>query len=237
MKSNYIHVCLVVDCSGSMMGSEKDVVGGIMNVINEQKKNKNGTCSVSLYEFASTVEEKFIGKDVNEINDYKYDLRGCTALYDGIGTAIDNIGKWLADTPEDERPEKNLIVIMTDGLENASKKYKCSQIKEMIKHQEDKYNWTFMYLGSDLSDSRDADSLGITLKAATTKSDLGAAYATINAVTSTYRDTVGDVSAKMFAFSKAADTCATTLNAAYAAKTGIDFDNSQAATQTKHKKK
>lgn len=196
MKDNFIHVCFIIDRSGSMYGSESDVIGGFKKVIEEQKANKDGTCSVSLYEFDDTVKEVYRGKDVNEIEDIDYSLGGCTALYDGIGTAIDTIGKWLNDMDESERPEKNLIVIMTDGGENASKEYSGSVVKEKIKHQEEKYNWSFIYMGSDLSDATDANVLGISTRYYSGKADLFNNYCLIGEAINTYRCTVGDADAK-----------------------------------------
>lgn len=109
MKENYIHVCFIVDKSGSMYDAASDVVGGFKSIIAEQRQVKDGQCSVSLYTFDDNVVEHYIGKDVFEVEDFVYVPSGCTAMNDGIGTAIDNIGKWLSETPEEERPSKNLI--------------------------------------------------------------------------------------------------------------------------------
>ena len=131
MKDNYVHVCFVIDESGSMGGTENDVIGGFKKVVDEQKANSAGTCSVSYFKFASDVEEVYIGKDVNDVEylDGKYSPGGLTALFDGVGTAIDKIGKWLDSMKEEEKPEKNLIVIMTDGGENSSREYRRKRRK------------------------------------------------------------------------------------------------------------
>jgi hypothetical protein len=122
-------------------------------------------------------------RDVKEVgNELRYNPSGCTALYDGVGTAIDEIGKVLNDMPEEQRPEKNLIVIMTDGEENSSREYQPSRIREMIKHQENKYNWTFLYIGTDISSTQDADRIGISRKMGSIRSKLGKNYDTINNV-------------------------------------------------------
>jgi uncharacterized protein YegL len=204
-KENFIHVAFIIDESGSMSGSETDIVGGFNKTIEEQKAIKDGKCAVSFFSFNDIIKERFIGKDVNEVQNlekgnlnsewthysstkyisitstvinavadidikaeaketnplYQYTPRGCTAMNDGIGTAIDKIGKWLSDMPEDERPSKNLIVIMTDGEENSSKEYTLSKVQEMIKHQTEKYDWTFVYMGMDITNKQAADDLGI----------------------------------------------------------------------------
>lgn len=189
MKDNYIHVCFIVDQSGSMHNSVEDVKGGFKRIIEEQKAIKDGECSVSLYTFNNKVEEVYIGKPVYEIEDIEYTPGGCTAMNDGIGTAIDNIGKWLANMTEEERPSKNLIVIMTDGYENASREYTLQDVKDRIKHQEEKYNWTFMFLGADVTSTKDADNLDVKTRSFTTKANMYKNYDMINTATKLYRTT------------------------------------------------
>ena len=181
MKENFIHVCFVIDKSGSMYASKEDVIGGFQKVIDEQKATQTGQCSVSLFTFNGAVKEEYLGRDVSEISgllDYSPD--GMTAMNDGIGTAIDRVGEWLRDMPEHERPEQNLIVIMTDGQENASHKYTLSRVQEMIKHQTDKYSWRFMYIGTDITTTKDADTLGITMNAYSSRSNYSKSYDMIN---------------------------------------------------------
>lgn len=161
MKDGLIHVCFVIDESGSMWNSASDVTGGFARMIKEQKELKEGGCLVSLFKFNDTVHENYVGKDVNEIDEdnFLYTPGGCTAMNDGICTAIDKIGKWLSDMDESERPEKNLIVIMTDGYENASREFTLEQVREKIQHQTEKYNWNFTYMGTDVSDSSYTNSI------------------------------------------------------------------------------
>lgn len=231
MKENFIHVAFVIDESGSMSGSENDIIGGFNKMIEEQKAIENGKCAVSFFSFNDNVKERFIGKDVNDVenlsvgyfqcisrnasaslfynsvpgssniyinidearaceNDtYKYTPSGLTAMNDGIGIAIDKIGKWLCDMPEEERPSKNLIVIMTDGEENNSKEYTLSKVQEMIKHQTDVYNWTFVYMGMDITNKKAADDLGISTRSFSAKrSDtLYKNYSNISSSASQYR--------------------------------------------------
>lgn len=155
MKDGLIHVCFVLDESGSMSSSESDVKGGFKKVIEEQKALAKGGCIISLFKFETTASQIYLGKDVNEIDGDKlnYCPSGLTAMNDGIGLAIDSVGKWLSGMDESERPEKNLIVIMTDGAENNSKEFTLEQIREKIKHQTEKYDWSFVYMGTDVSDS------------------------------------------------------------------------------------
>lgn len=231
MKDNFIHVAFVIDESGSMSGSENDIIGGFNKMIEEQKAIENGKCAVSFFSFNDSVKVRFIGKDVNEVenlsagyasselaclttslfcnsisgggniyintsrektyedNTYRYIPSGLTAMNDGIGSAIDKIGEWLCHMPEEERPSKNLIVIMTDGEENNSKDYTLSKVQEMIKHQTDVYNWTFVYMGMDITNKKTADDLGISNRSFSAKrSDtLYKNYSNISSSASQYR--------------------------------------------------
>lgn len=232
MKSNFIHVCFIIDQSSSMWTSINDVKGGFTKVIEDQKetlKKVDGSCAVSLYTFGSTVEKHFIGKDISEVSPkLDYTPYGMTAMNDGIGTAIDEIGKWLSDMPENERPEKNLIVIITDGEENYSKEYSFDKVKKSIKHQEEKYNWTFMYLGTDITNTKDVDKLGIKTRGYSVRSKMGNSYDVISSVTSSYLNTRGDASVKSAALDRSAAATMDWLNAEYLADTGVDLSNKTA---------
>lgn len=249
MKSNYIHVCFVIDESSSMWSSTNDVVGGFNKVLEDQRKIENGDCSISLYTFSDNVSQKFLGKNLDEIKGMKsgvkrtitdileekedgyivYSPEGFTALWDGVGQAIDEIGEWLSGMPEEERPEKNLIVVMTDGGENSSKKYRSSKVKEMIKHQEEKYSWSFMYLGTDLTNAKGAEEIGIKMACFNTRSDIGDSYNNISNLASTYRnfDASADLLTKNCLFAAAVGYVGDVMNTKYLEKTGIKIEKSE----------
>ena len=225
MKTNFIHVCFVVDSSGSMTSSIDDVKGGFKRIIEEQKANTKGECAVSYFDFNSEVTEVYRGKDVKEINsELDYIPAGMTALMDGVGIAIDTIGKWLNSMPEDEKPEQNMIVIITDGGENFSKEYSASRVREMIKHQQDKYSWNFVFLGADLNNVKDAIDLGIATRGVTTKSTLGKSYDIINSSISLYRNTSGTKDQKLDTVNAYLSNSVDTMNDAYRKATGIKID-------------
>lgn len=207
MKSNLLHICFVLDESGSMYGSVSDVIGGFQKLIDEQKQIEDGECIVSVYRFSSTVTTDFIGKPVRDVQPLVYNPGGCTAMNDGIGTAIDEIGLWLSDMDESERPSKNLIVIMTDGEENASKKYTLKDVRDRIQHQEEKYNWSFVYMGTDLTSLDDANALGISLSSISSKDNVMKNYENINSYAACYRVSKTDLD-----ISAAQNSLATTLN-------------------------
>ena len=194
MKSNLLHICFVLDESGSMYNSVDDVIGGFQKLIDEQKGEKNGECIISLYRFSDTVKKDYIGKPVDEVSKLIYSPCGCTAMNDGVGTAIDEIGKWLSDMDESERPSKNMIVIMTDGQENASKEYNFDTVKAKIKHQEEKYSWTFVYMGTNLQDLKDANRLGIKMRSVSGSRNITANYSHIDTYAKALRNSTNAAS-------------------------------------------
>jgi uncharacterized protein YegL len=126
--------------------------------------------------------------DINLVNEnLEYSPGGSTAMNDAIGTAVTEIGKWLSDMPEEERPSKNLIVIMTDGEENSSQEYSLQQVKDMIKEQTEKYSWEFIYLGTDITTTEYAEDLGINHRGYTTKDYHAKHYDWVNSTVSSFR--------------------------------------------------
>jgi uncharacterized protein YegL len=155
---------------------------------------------------------------------YIYSPHGCTAMNDGIGTAIDKIGKWLSDMPEDERPSKNMIVIMTDGEENSSKEYTLDKVKNMIQHQTEKYNWTFVYMGMDITSKNTADGLGISNRSFSSKSssDMYKNYDNVSASVSCYR--MSDAAIANDVLCNSLTTSLNEMTHTYEAKTGLNLN-------------
>lgn len=219
MRNDYIHITLICDKSGSMYTSKDDVIGGVKKIIDEQKENKNGKCTISLYTFNEKVEEVFVGKDVNEIEEFKYNPDGLTAMNDGLGIGIDNTGKWLAAMNEEDRPGKVLVAVFTDGLENASKEYTLKQVQDKIKEQTNVYSWEFLYVGCDITTTKAAKDLGFKYSSYSSRSKLGGNYDMINCVTTSYRK-LASAGATMDSLNEA---FALNLDAA-ATKNTLDFE-------------
>ena len=163
MKKNLTEMVFILDRSGSMQNLTDDTIGGFNSMIENQKKEE-GEAFVTTVLFDDQYELLHDHIDINElqpITNKEYYARGTTALLDAIGKTINSIGSRLSATPENERPEKVIFVITTDGMENASREFSKNTIKEMIKHQQDKYSWTFMFLGANMDAVSEAASLGI----------------------------------------------------------------------------
>ena len=98
------------------------------------------------------------------------------------------------------------------------------RVREMIKHQTEKYSWTFLYIGTDITNTKDADNLGISNKFASTRSKLGKSYDAINTVVSCYRVTTGDAAIKAASMDTCLSSTAKTMNSEYLADTGVKID-------------
>jgi uncharacterized protein YegL len=147
---NLTEIVAIIDRSGSMHSLTKDTIGGFNSFLAEQKKN-SGKAKLTLVQFDDKYQIDYDGADINsvkDLDDNTYKPRGNTALLDAVGKTIVTIGERLSKTPEDERPGQVIFLIITDGQENASKDYcEAAKIAEMVKHQTDIYNWTFVFLG------------------------------------------------------------------------------------------
>lgn len=158
----YVHYVMIIDRSGSMQPVAEDFTGGCRSFIDRQLQGVDGNKrTVSLYQF-DTVHEKIYDFDLLEkAKSYKLVPRGCTALLDACGRAITEVGEKLAIMPEHERPGYVMVLIVTDGAENASRMYTRAQVNDMIQHQQDKYGWRFTYLGANQDSFTEASHIGI----------------------------------------------------------------------------
>lgn len=190
---NYTHISFIVDRSGSMAGKESDTIGGFNSLIVDQKKIP-GKCTISFHQFDHeyiTTFDTVTLSAVRELTQHDYTPRGMTALYDAIGKTINLLGESLRKLPESSRPSKVLIIIITDGAENASKEFDKNQIVSMIEHQKNKYQWEFVFLGADLNSVADAQSLSInpanTFNYSNTKKGVSSAYSGISMLACSFR--------------------------------------------------
>ena len=163
MKKNLTELVFILDRSGSMSGLENDTIGGFNAMIEKQKKEP-GEALVSTVLFDNESEVIHDRVDIQKIKPMtrnEYYVRGCTALLDAVGGAIHHIGNVHKYAREEDRPEKTLFVITTDGMENASRKYSYEKLKAMIQRQKEKYGWEFLFLGANIDAAREASRFGI----------------------------------------------------------------------------
>lgn len=161
MKKDYTHICIVLDASGSMNPIKNDIKGSFNSFLDKQREVPGKTV-FDLYQFADESEHIVKAANLAEFHEdlmEKYKCSGCTALYDSVCEAIDELGTTLASMPEEERPENVMFVIITDGMENASRSFSHKDVKKRIEHQKKKYNWDFTFLAANI----DTDKVGISL--------------------------------------------------------------------------
>ena len=163
MKKNLTELVFILDRSGSMVGLEADTIGGFNAMIEKQRKEPGeAVISTVLFDNETEVIHDRIPLDrVPRLTEKEYYVRGCTALLDAVGGAIHHIGNVHKYAREEDRPEKTLFVITTDGLENASHRHTYDKVKSMIERQREKYGWEFLFLGANIDAAREAARFGI----------------------------------------------------------------------------
>ena len=163
MKKGLTEIVFILDRSGSMSGLEKDTIGGFNTTIEKQKKEE-GEAIVSTVLFDNDMEvlhDRVSLEKIAPLTDKEYYARGCTALLDAIGGAIHHIGNVHKYARDEDRPEKTIFVITTDGYENASRKYSSDRVKQMVERQKQKYGWEFIFLGANIDAVETARNFGI----------------------------------------------------------------------------
>ena len=163
MKKGLTEIVFILDRSGSMSGLESDTIGGYNSLIEKQKKEE-GEAYISTVLFDDVCEvlhDRVSLSEVRPMTDNEYYVRGCTALLDAIGGAIHHIGNVHKYAREEDRPEKTLFIITTDGYENSSKRYTYDKVKYMVELQKEKFGWEFLFLGANIDAVAEAKKFGI----------------------------------------------------------------------------
>lgn len=200
MKKNYTHIVMVIDESGSMAPQRDDTIGGVNAFIHEQKEyprpfhsgsrvlpaekmvpadpHMKGT--ISLYTFGGRVRQVYTMKHLASapnLTASTYKPSGSTPLLDALGRAITETGDDLRAMREDERPDKVIVLIVTDGHENASFTFSKERITDMVALQRDLYHWEFVFIGADIN-AIDVGALYGMPRETSLQYDKGATYST-----------------------------------------------------------
>lgn len=162
MNTNLTEIIFLLDRSGSMAGLESDTIGGFNGFIAKQRGLKGETIVTAVL-FDDCYEILWNGVNAREVRltGKEYFVRGTTALLDAVGKTILDVGHRLSKTADDKRPGKVIFVITTDGLENASREFSHAKVRELIKHQQEKYSWEFIFLGANMDAAQEAETIGI----------------------------------------------------------------------------
>jgi len=166
MNKKLTEIAYILDRSGSMQPLVESAISGFNTFLKDQQEtpgDANFTLVLFDDEYLLHADRAPIA-EVQPLDAKSYVPRSCTALLDAIVRTINNIGKKLAKTPEEDRPGKVIIAIYTDGYENASTDYDAKKIRKMIRHQTKNYNWEFLFLAANEDAIATAASYGIDRK-------------------------------------------------------------------------
>ena len=160
-KPKDVELVFILDRSGSMGGLESDTIGGYNSMLSKQKKEKTGKVSVTTVLFDDQYELLYNQVPIEKVSpmtEEEYYVRGSTALLDAIGKTVMQV---KANQDKKEIKDKVLFVIITDGMENASREYRVEQVKKLIEERKEKNNWEFLFLGANIDAIGAAKDLGI----------------------------------------------------------------------------
>lgn len=172
MNKNLTELVFILDRSGSMSGLEDDTIGGYNGLLEKQKK-LDGEARVTTVLFDDQYEMMHDHADIKKVNpitEREYFARGSTALLDAIGKTVTTVAKRHEFAPDSEVPSKTMVVIITDGHENASREYNLKDVKGIVERQKEKYGWEFLFLGANIDAISTAASFGISADRAATYS-------------------------------------------------------------------
>ena len=163
MREGLTEVVMLLDRSGSMSGLENDTIGGFNSMLARQKMQP-GEAYLSVILFDNRSEVLYDRVDIREASPMtaeQYYVRGCTALLDAVGGAIRHVQTIHRYAREEDRPEKTLFIITTDGMENASRQYSLAQVHRMISDAREKDHWEFIFLGANIDAIEVAGRFGV----------------------------------------------------------------------------
>lgn len=206
MKQGLTDITIILDRSGSMSSVKDDTIGGFNEFLKTQKAAP-GEAKVSLFQFDTEYEAVYEGKNIQDAPELTIETfvpRGGTALLDAIGRTINANGARFSTMSEEERPEKVVVVILTDGEENSSKEFTTREINALVSHQKDIYKWEFVFLGANQDAIMTAQSISISPQNAMTyaanSKGTGQAFHSMSARIVNYRAASGPIAAASLGF-------------------------------------
>lgn len=193
---NLTELVVVLDRSGSMSAIRRAMEDGFDHLVAEQRAAP-GECRVTLVQFDSeAIETVYAGRSVADVPPLVLEPRGFTPLLDAVGRTVEQTGQRLSALDEPVRPGKVVVLVITDGAENASREYTRAQVMALVKHQSDVYQWKFVYLGANVDAFAEAGGMGFAAGSAAsytpTATGVGHAYAAMSASLVSYRDGTSD---------------------------------------------
>ena len=164
MKKDLTELVMILDRSGSMHGLEADTIGGYNSML-EKQRAAEGEVLVSTVLFdglSDVIHDRVPIGEVRPITERDYRVGGCTALLDALGGAIRHIRTVQRYARPEDRPEKTIFVVITDGMENASRHFDYAAVKRLVEQQKEAAGWEFLFLGANIDAVEVAGHFGIT---------------------------------------------------------------------------
>ena len=161
-----VQIICILDRSGSMSSLASDTIGGYNSFIEQQRKS-SGAAQVTTILFDNEYEKFSDAVDLNEVSELtsaQYYARGTTALLDAVGMTIMDVAGKMEQAGVCPAKRRVLVMIMTDGYENASKEYTKAAVKSLIETTTKNYNWNYIFLGANIDSASEASSIGISRK-------------------------------------------------------------------------
>jgi uncharacterized protein YegL len=167
--SHSVLIGMVVDRSGSMSACRDEMQDGLEKFFEKQRGIEGKDVKATLAQFDTEYELVYPPTPIKDVPTYRLVPRGSTALLDAMGRFITEVGADLAKMKESRRPSKVLIVVVTDGMENASREWtREGAVRELVQQQQRDYNWEFVFLGANMDAVREARNFGIHARSAMT---------------------------------------------------------------------
>lgn len=165
MLRDYTHISIILDRTGSMASIRDDVIGGFNTFLAEQKQ-QGGKATLTLVQFDSQDPYEVVHhfrplETVPELDRHTYVPRASTPLYDAIGRGITDLEQSLARLQAEGAPSKVMMVIITDGYENASQEFTRDQVAKMIQEKQNQDGWQFIFLSAAWESMQDVQSMGV----------------------------------------------------------------------------
>ena len=148
-KPSRIELVMILDKSGSMHGLEADTIGGF-NAMIEKEKKLGIDVRVTTVLFNDKMDRLYEHREIRSVRpltERTYETGGTTALLDAVGDTILHMEQ---SGTADRQGTKVIVVIITDGMENASTEFTKAKVKELISDKQEKAGWDFIYLGANI---------------------------------------------------------------------------------------
>lgn len=154
-------IIVVLDRSGSMSGIRSEMIAGLRGFVDAQKKH--GEAGFTLARFDNAYEMVHEGVPISSIriDDSILEPRHMTALFDAVGKTIVSQGERFSKMREDQRPQRVALLVITDGLENASCEWSGESVSKLIAQQRDQWKWAVTFLGCDIDAFKGGASVGV----------------------------------------------------------------------------